>query len=369
MGQGKKKVKCFMLVTLFVLYQLNFVCSGFCFSSNALVFLAYSPYWFQYYRGNNWTDVARDLELIKMMGFDGVRIHYEYVVEYGLVERLLNYTRYLGLKVIWATHATYWNNKYPTKDFPNATIVENYKAELSQIANASSRYSHVLYVSVFYPIPFAEVSGITHEECLQHINSTEFNAALENIVAFVKSFGIKCAVESEGIPKDFPVKLIENADAYFIQPYSTIKDDIDAQHILDYAAYFEKSGKEVYIGEYGFRTWKPAHHWDFGMVSCEGAKAGLIQQFFDFASSRFEIITYFAMYDGDGGWGLVNNDGTLRLSGWSASQWLHNREIENSTNQLLTGITIGIVVEAAAIAALTVVTVLNYRKIKKLQIR
>lgn len=71
----------------------------------ALVFLAYAPYWFQYFRGNNWTDVARDLDLIKYMGFDGVRIHYEYVVQYGLVEQLLNYTRDLGLKVIWATHA------------------------------------------------------------------------------------------------------------------------------------------------------------------------------------------------------------------------------------------------------------------------
>jgi hypothetical protein len=62
------------------------------------------------------------------------------------------------------------------------------------------------------------------------------------------------------------------------------------------------------------------------MASCEAIKAMLIKQYFDFASSKFEIITYFAMYDGDGGWGLVNDDGTLRLSGWSASEWLHNRE-------------------------------------------
>ncbi|MEM3463750.1 MAG: hypothetical protein QXL91_02705 [Candidatus Bathyarchaeia archaeon] len=331
------------------------------------MFLAYSPYWFQYFRGNNWTHVVRDLELIKLMGFDGVRIHYEYVVELGLVEPLLEHTQRLGLKVIWATHATYWNNKFPTRDFPNETIVQNYKAELRVIANASAKYPHVLYVSVFYPIPFPAVTGITYDECLQRISSDEFNNALKDIVSFVKSFSVKCTVESEGIPWDFPVKFIENADGYFIQPFSTKKDDIDAQHILDYASYFEKSGKKVFIGEYGFRTWKPAHHWDFGMVSCEAAKAELIKQYFDFASGCFEIITYFAMYDGDGGWGLVNNDGTLRLSGWSACQWLYNRENAAAIEKLLTYMAVGIIAEAIAVAVLAAFTVLNYRNIEKLK--
>ncbi len=174
-------------------------------------------------------------------------------------------------------------------------------------------------------------------------------------------------MESEGIPRDFPVRFIENADAYFIHPYSTIKDDIDAQHILDYAAYFEKSGKKVFIGEYGFRMWKPAHHWDFGMASYEAAKAQLVKQYFDFASRRFDIITYFAMYDGDGGWGLVNGDGTLKLSGWSASEWLHNRESAAATEKLLTYMAVGIIAEAVAIAVLTVFAALNYRKARAIQ--
>jgi len=292
----------------------------------ALVFLAYAPYWFQYFRGNNWTDVARDLDLIKYMGFDGVRIHYEYVVEYGLVEQLLNYTRDLGLKVIWATHATCWNNKYPTGNFPNETIVNNYKEELRAIANASSKYPHVLFISVFYPIPFTEVSGISYEEVVQHIHSQNFNEAMKDIVSYVKSFGVKCAVESEGIPEDFPVNFIDNADAYFIQPYSKKWNDIDIQNILGWKSYFEKSSKPVHIGEYGFRTWKPLGHWDFGMVSNDTIKADLIKQYFSRASNEFKIITYFAMYDGDGGWGLLNQDGSIRLSGLSASQWLVKRE-------------------------------------------
>lgn len=202
---------------------------------------------------------------------------------------------------------------------------------------------------------------------MQRINSTEFNDAITDIVAYVKSFGVKCAVESEGIPRDFPVNFIENADGYFIQPFSTRKDDIDAQHILDYAAYFEKSGKKVFIGEYGFRMWKPAHHWDFGMVSCEAAKAELIKQYFDFASSRFEIITYFAMYDGDGGWGLVNDDGTLRLSGGSASQWFRDREKALETERLLNYMMMGVIAEIVVIVILTVFTVLNYKRVKALQ--
>ena len=293
----------------------------------ALVFLAYAPYWFQYLRGNNWTDVARDLELVKYMGFDGVRIHYEYVVKYDLVEQLLKYARDLGLKVIWATHATYWNNRYLTADFPNETIMNNYKEELSAIASASSKYPNVLYISVFYPIPFTEVSNISYTKVLQHIHSEEFNEALKEIVSYVKSFGVKCAVESEGIPKDFPVDFVDNSDAYFIQPYSGFEwNTIGTQNISDWKSYFEKSGKKVYIGEYGFRTWKPDKHWDFGMVSNDTIKAELIKQYFDYASKEFEIITYFAMYDGDGGWGLLNQDGSVRLSGLSASQWLVTRE-------------------------------------------
>ncbi len=366
----KKGFPYLVLATLLFLGQFGFGFGLTGFSSlkpTGLVFLAYSPYWFQYYRGNNWTHVAKDLELIKMMGFDGVRIHYEYVVNLGLVEPLLDYTQRLGLKVIWATHATYWNVKFPTRDFPNETIVQSYKAELQAIAGNSSRYPHVLYVSVFYPIPFPAVANITYEECMRRVNSAEFNNAMRNIVAYVKSFGVKCAVESEGIPWDFPVQFVENADGYFIQPFSTRWDDIDAQHIIRYAAYFEKSGKKVFIGEYGFRMWRPAHHWDFGMVSCEATKAMLIKQYFDFASSKFEIITYFAMYDGDGGWGLVNDDGTLRLSGWSASEWLHNREKALEEKKWQTYMTVGVTVEAAAIITLATITALHYRKLKALQ--
>lgn len=346
-----KKSTLILLVTALIITSLFWLYYSMS-PPKALFFLAYSPYWFQYYRGRNWTDVARDLELIKLMGFDGVRIHYEHVVEYGLVERLLNYTQHLGLKVIWATHATYWNNKYPTKDFPNETIVKNYKEELRAIANASSKYSHVLYISIFYPIPFPEVCNITYNECLQRINSSDFNEALEDIAAFVKSFGVKCAMESEGIPKDFPVHFISSSDAYFIQPYPTKWNDIDLQNILNWKSYFEKSGKKVHIGEYGFRTWKPEKHWEFGMASNDTIKAELIEQYFSFANTQFEIITYFAMYDGDGGWGLLNPDGTIRLSGWSASNWLLNKSYRPPNH-----VTIGILVVATALIILIIITV------------
>jgi hypothetical protein len=114
----KKGFPYLVLATPLFLGQFGFGLTGFSsLKPTGLVFLAYSPYWFQYYRGNNWTHIAKDLELIKMMGFDGVRIHYEYVVNLGLVEPLLDYTQRLGLKVIWATHATYWNVKFPTRIF------------------------------------------------------------------------------------------------------------------------------------------------------------------------------------------------------------------------------------------------------------
>lgn len=74
------------------------------------------------------------------------------------------------------------------------------------------------------------------------------------------------------------------------------------------------------------------------------------------------------MYDGDGGWGLVNNDGTLRLSGWSASRWLHSRKSETlETEKWQNCLRIGIIVEEAAIITLTIVVILIYKKMKALQ--
>jgi hypothetical protein len=88
------------------------------------------------------------------MGFDGVKIFYEDIVDSGIVEPLLNYTKKIGLKVIFATHATYWGHKYPTIDFPNETIINNYKRELGAICRniTSYKYDHVPFIAVLYPI-------------------------------------------------------------------------------------------------------------------------------------------------------------------------------------------------------------------------
>jgi len=54
------------------------------------------------------------------------------------------------------------------------------------------------------------------------------------------------------------------------------------------------------------------------MVSNDSVKAGL-SQYFSFASAEFEIIMYFAIYDGDGGWDSMDYHRTIRLSGLSAT--------------------------------------------------
>jgi len=54
----------------------------------------------------------------------------------------------------------------------------------------------------------------------------------------------------------------------------------------------------------------------------------------------------------------VNDDGTLRLSGWSASEWLHNREKALEEKKWQTYMTVGVIVEAAAIITLATITAL-----------
>ena len=52
------------------------------------------------------------------------------------------------------------------------------------------------------------------------------------------------------------------------------------------------------------------------MVSNETVKAKLIREFVDYCKKNFEIFTYFALFDTDGGWGLANNyTRVLRESG------------------------------------------------------
>jgi hypothetical protein len=272
------------------------------------------------------TEVISDLMLIKGMGFDGVKIFYEYIVDDGMVEPLLNYTKKIGLKVIFATHATYWNHTYRTIDFPNETIISNYKRELGAICRniTSHNYDHVPFIAILYPIPFDQPEKVIN----QKLNSSEYRDALIDIVDYVKSFGLKVSMDTEGNPNDFPVPFIPNADLYGIMPFSPKWDYMDTTYIESWAAYFKPAGKQVYMSEYGFRTWRPNDpgQWDFAMVSNETVKAKLVREFVDYCRKNFEVFTYVLLFDNDeGGWGLAENDArTLRKSGIAMLEALRN---------------------------------------------
>ncbi|RJS76109.1 hypothetical protein CW667_05855, partial [Candidatus Bathyarchaeota archaeon] len=154
------------------------------------------------------TEIIADLVLIKGMGFDGVKIFYEYIVDSGIVEPLLNYTRIIGLKVIFATHATYWNSIYPNIDFPNETIVNDYKRQLGAICGniTANGYDHVLFIAIYYPIPFE------YEHVVEKLNSQEYLNALKDIVNYVKSFGLKVSLDTEGDPNVYAVPLLPEVD-------------------------------------------------------------------------------------------------------------------------------------------------------------
>jgi hypothetical protein len=101
-------------------------------------------------------------------------------------------------------------------------------------------------------------------------------------------------------------------------PYSPDWDYMNKTHIQSWKAYFDATGKKVYMSEYGFRTQRPnvTGQWDFGMVSNETVKAGLIKEFVSYCRGNFTIFTYFALFDADGRWGLAeNNTRLLRESG------------------------------------------------------
>ena len=279
----------------------------------SLAFCSYQPHWMGH---DNMTEIVSDLTLIKGMGFDGVKIFYEYIVDKGLVEPILEYTKRIGLKVIFATHATYWGSKYRNIDFPNEKIIKDYERQLGAICKNITvhKYTHVLFIAIYYPIPFND----SKSEIIRKLNSPEYKQALEAIVNYVKSYGIKVSMDTEGNPQDFPVPYIQNTDFYGIMPYSPNWNYMNITYIESWASYFKNTGKKVYMSEYGFRTWRPntAGQWDFGMVSNETIKAKLVKEYVNYCRKNFEFFTYFALFDADGGWGLVDNQTrTLRKSG------------------------------------------------------
>jgi len=286
----------------------------------SLAFCAYQPWWV---RHCNMTEIISDLMLIKGMGFDGVKIFYEYIVDSGIVEPLLNYTKKIGLKVIFATHATYWNHTYCTIDFPNETIISNYKRELGAICRniTSHNYDHVPFIAILYPIPFDQSEKVIN----QKLTSPEYKNALIDIVDYVKSFGLKVSMDTEGNPEDFPVPYIPNADLYGIMPFSPQWNYMNTTYIELWAAYFKSTGKQVYMSEYGFRTWRPDNEWDFAMVSNETIKAKLVREFVEYCRKNFEVFVYVLLFDANGGWGLAENDTRiLRESGIAMLEALRN---------------------------------------------
>jgi len=288
-----------------------------------LSFCAYQPYWV---RGCNMTEIISDLMLIKGMGFDGVKIFYEYIVDSGIVEPLLYYAKKIGLKVIFATHATYWGwDVYRTIDFPNETILSNYKRELGAICGniTAHKYDNVPFIAVLYPIPFNNSNEkISDEEIHQKLDSAEFKNALIDIVNYVKSFGLKVSMDTEGDPNRFPVPLIPNADLYGIMPWSPNTDYMNTIYIESWASYFKPTGKQVYMSEYGFRTGQ----WPSAMASNETVKAKLITDFVNYCRKNFEVFTYILLFDNsEGGWGLAEKDTRiLRESGIAMLEALRN---------------------------------------------
>jgi hypothetical protein len=64
---------------------------------------------------------------------------------------------------------------------------------------------------------------------------------------------------------------------------------MNTTYIEFWAAYFKPTGKQVYMSEYGFRTWQPKEpgEWDFAMVSNETIKAKLVREFVKYCRKEF----------------------------------------------------------------------------------
>ena len=247
-----------------------------------------------------------DLDLVKELGFIGVRLHPKDYDNYTY-GRVADDLENRGLKFVMVIEFKVTNDQAQFDQ--NVTYFRNVAQHLVNKPN-------LLWYALKYPYDWSEPSTqmyITNwrnqtQRMINEVHETDPNHEIFLVSGMIDTVATP--------PTDF-----ENIDGFGIQPYSQrgLEDKLDTDSI-NWIDTYRASGKRVYISEWGLQTMEnsPTPEFDYGLVTNESMKVELIKEFYDYIEDWDIYWTYFGLHDllrEDSDWGIVYNDDSLKPSG------------------------------------------------------
>jgi len=270
--------------------------------------IAYYPYEVSGHNpSENYTQFLADLDLIKDMGFKGIKMHdvWNYWNANILIQAVDNITA-KGLEFICQFY-------YPKpNEFPeNTTRTDEFIAFVSDVASKLRSKESLLWYALHYPWNWTE-----KETYVNKVNTTKYRGELQRIIDAIKSndsvHPIYMVSESIEYYGGTPPYNLAGIAGFGYQPYSNEVNDIQETMILENYRYFIKKGLKVYIDEWGVQTGS----FQFGKATNETSKAEMITQFVNYTQNWKIVWCYFGLYDLlTVDWGIANTDNSLKLSG------------------------------------------------------
>ena len=252
-----------------------------------------------------------DLDLVKSLGFEGVRLHQADYERYGY-GRVADDLDSRGLKFVMVLHS--WDNS----QFPNGAYVSQLISYFKSITEQLRDKSNMLWYALDYPYDWnrnnSQLQDPYYHTQLQRIidgvNETDPNHKIYLISGMIED-------TLASPPLDF-----DDVDGFGIMPYSKdgTVDNVDAGRIQSWLDKYSNTGKPVYIAEWGVQTIQssPERTCNYGLATNETMKTRMIEQFVNHIRPLSVYWDYFGLYDfpnENSDWGIVYNDNTLKPSG------------------------------------------------------
>jgi hypothetical protein len=257
-----------------------------------------------------------DLDLVKSLGFEGVRLHQADYEEYGY-GRVADDLNDRDLEFVMVLHS--WNNsRFPE----NETYVDVLIAYFQNIAEQLQNKSNLLWYALDYPYdwnrPYTQLGNPAYHSQLQRTID-----AVHETDPYHQIYLISGMIDVVATPPmDF-----DHVDGFGIMPYSRedLIDEIDIERI-HWIDKYRATDKELYIAEWGVQTLQnsPNRTYNYGLASNESTKVKMIQEFVDYIREMVDYNNcdiywdYFGLHDfpmENSDWGIAYFNNTLKLSG------------------------------------------------------
>ena len=275
-------------------------------------FINYTPYWFSSEIENqkrvNFTWVKKDLDLVKELGFKGIKLWcIEGLEQRNLTVKLFDYCSEIELKIILPFRI--WR----PEQFPNnLTAINEFKDFLRDLIPKIKNKSALYFYVVHYPIDFSN----PYNYAKTWFDNETYKFRLREIISLIRELDcnhdIYMALEFN--PYWNPPLDLGNIKGYGVEPYSWHTPyNFDVHRIVDFVKYFEDKGLSVYIDEYGLHTNNLVTH---GYCVNETVKTEILETFIKWIFDKPYIWSYFSLHDtNEADWGLAYANNTLKPSG------------------------------------------------------